>query len=114
MDLTAINSLAAASLNGITETASATSLTGSLLEKSKQADGTLFEAILNSAIDNIRTTNDYISDMKNEEMKFMLGESENTHDLTNALQKASTALQYTTAIRDRFLEAYKEIMQIQI
>jgi flagellar hook-basal body complex protein FliE len=31
-----------------------------------------------------------------------------------ALQKASVALQYTVAVRDKFLDAYKEIMQMQI
>lgn len=110
MDLSAINSLAAVSL----QNTAPVSLTGSLLEKTETAEGTLFESFLNSAIDNIKTTNDYISDMENESMKFALGETENTHDLTIALQKASSALQYTVAIRDKFLEAYKEIMQIQI
>lgn len=77
-------------------------------------DSELFSALLGSAIDNIKTTNNYISDAENEELKLALGETENTHDLTIALQKASTALQYTVAIRDRFLEAYKEIMNMQI
>ena len=31
-----------------------------------------------------------------------------------AAAKASTALSYTVALRDKFIEAYKEIMQIQI
>ena len=69
---------------------------------------------MNTAIDNIKTTNSYLSDAEDEEIKFALGETDNTHDLTIALQKASTALQYTVAIRDKLLEAYKEIMQIQI
>lgn len=43
-----------------------------------------------------------------------MGETENFHDLTIALQKASTALQYTVAVRDRLLDAYKELMQMQI
>ena len=43
-----------------------------------------------------------------------MGETENTHDLTIALSKASTALQYTVAIRDKLLDAYREIMQMQI
>ena len=51
---------------------------------------------------------------ENEEIKFALGETENTHDLTIALQKASTALQYTVAIRDKVIEAYRELMQMQI
>jgi len=74
----------------------------------------VFESFLTSAIDNINATNSYISDAENEEIKLALGETDNTHDLTIALQKASTALQYTVAVRDKFLEAYKEIMQMQI
>ncbi len=74
----------------------------------------MFDAILNSALDNINTTNSYLSDAENAEISFALGETENTHDLMIALQKASTALQYTVAVRDKFLEAYKEIMQMQI
>lgn len=77
-------------------------------------DGNAFSTILNSAIENINTTNSYLSDMENEELKFALGETENTHDLMIAVQKASTALQYTVAIRDKFLESYKEIMNMQI
>lgn len=83
-------------------------------EDSLTADGSMFSSLLNTAINNINTTNNYLSDAENEELKFALGETENTHDLTIALQKASTALQYTTAIRDRVLEAYKEIMNMQI
>ena len=69
---------------------------------------------MNTAIDNIKTTNSYLSDAENEKIKFALGETDNTHDLTIALQKASTALQYTVAIRDKLMESYREIMQIQI
>ena len=86
----------------------------SLTNTGKAADGTMFEAALNSAINNINQTNSYLSDAEDQEILFALGESDSTHDLTIALEKASTALQYTVAIRDRVLEAYKEIMQIQI
>ena len=82
-------------------------------EDSFSADGSMFDALLNTAIDNIKTTNSYLSDAENEQIKFAMGETENTHDLTIALQKASTALQYTVAIRDKVLEAYKELMQMQ-
>lgn len=79
----------------------------------EKEDG-VFDSVLNAAIDNLNTTNSYLSDMENEEIKFALGETENSHDLTIALEKASAALQYTVAVRDKFLEAYKEIMQMQI
>ena len=73
-----------------------------------------FDAMLHTAIDNLNTTNSYLSDAENEEIKWALGETENTHDLTIALQKASTALQYTVAIRDKLLDAYKELIQMQV
>jgi len=83
--------------------------------KTKVAEGSdMFSVMLNSAIDNINTTNAYLSDAENEEIKFALGETESTHDLMISLQKASTALQYTVAVRDKFLQAYREIMQMQI
>ena len=82
--------------------------------KQKAPSDNMFETILNSAIDNINNTNSLLSDAENEEVKFAMGQTENAHDLMIALNKASTALQYTVAVRDKFLEAYKEIMNMQI
>ena len=73
-----------------------------------------FSGILGVALENIKTTNAYISEKENEELKFALGQTDNTHDLLIAQQKASTALQYTVALRDKFLESYKELMNMQI
>lgn len=73
-----------------------------------------FSSIFQTALDNISTTNAYLSDAENEELKFSMGLTDNTHDLTIALEKASTALQYTVAVRDKLLEAYKELMQMQL
>lgn len=102
-------------LSGVNSVSSVGTLTGTLLDgNSGKTEGTMFDAFLNTAIDNIKTTNSYLSDAEDEKIKFALGETENTHDLTIALQKASTALQYTVAIRDKLMEAYREIMQIQI
>lgn len=106
-------------MNGVTKVndiSPAETLRGTLLDldQTKKTTGTLFDAVLNTAIDNIKTTNSYLSDAEDENIKFALGETESTHDLMIALQKASTALQYTVAIRDRLLDAYKEIMQMQI
>ena len=101
-------------LRGLDRASAVSSLTGALAEKQKKTTGTLFDSFLNTAIDNIKTTNGYLSDAEDEELKFALGETENTHDLIIALQKASTALQYTVSIRDKLLDAYKELMQMQI
>ncbi len=73
-----------------------------------------FQDLLTKAVDNINTTNGYLSDAENEEIKWALGKTNNTHDLSIALQKAETALQYTVAVRDRVMQAYNQIMQMQI
>ena len=73
-----------------------------------------FGQIYKKAIDNIHTTNSYLSDAENEEIRWSLGETDNTHDLAIALQKAQTALQYTVAVRDKIVQAYRDIMQMQV
>ncbi len=73
-----------------------------------------FGSFLQAAVDQINETNTYLRRQEEEEIKLALGLTENTHDLAIAQAKASTAIQVTTALRDKFLEAYKEIMQIQM
>lgn len=114
MDISAITGLTGIDGLSALERAERTSLTGTLTDKEEKVGGSLFDAFLNSAINNIKTTNSYLSRAEDEELKFDMGETENFHDLTIALQKASTALQYTVAVRDRLLDAYKELMQMQI
>ncbi|MCI8788824.1 MAG: flagellar hook-basal body complex protein FliE [Lachnospiraceae bacterium] len=114
MDISAITGLTGIDGLSALERAERTSLTGTLTDKEEKVGGSLFDAFLNSAINNIKTTNSYLSRAEDEELKFAMGETENFHDLTIALQKASTALQYTVAVRDRLLDAYKELMQMQI
>lgn len=80
----------------------------------KDAQNDMFASMLDSAVENLNVTNGYLSDAENEKIRYALGETENTHDLTIALQKASSTLQYTVAVRDKFIEAYKEIMNLQI
>ncbi len=73
-----------------------------------------FTSIFQSALSNVGETNNLLNEYEEEEINFALGISENTHDLSIAAAKASTALSYTVALRDKFLDAYKELMQIQI
>lgn len=79
-------------------------------EEEKDTFSDIFSKILND----IKTTNNYLSDAENEEVRWALGETKSTHDLSIALQKAQMALQYTVAVRDKAVSAYREIMQMQI
>lgn len=82
-------------------------------QKAVQTDDS-FTSMFQSALSNLNETNSLLNTQEEEEIKFALGISENTHDLAIAAAKASTALSYTVALRDKFIEAYKELMQIQI
>ena len=85
-----------------------------VLDDSQKGNDESFKSIFSAALDNINTTNAYLSDAENEEIKWALGQTDNTHDLSIALQKATTTLQYTVAIRDRAMQAYRELTQMQI
>lgn len=73
-----------------------------------------FSALFDSALSNLNETNTLMNRSEEEKVKFALGLTDNTHDLAIAAAKASTSLSYTVALRDKFLEAYRELMQIQI
>lgn len=73
-----------------------------------------FGSVLRAAMNMIDETNDYQNAAESAEIQFALGESTSTHELAVAQQKANIALQYTVAVRDKLLEAYKEIMNMSI
>lgn len=82
--------------------------------KETSAAGGTFDSIYNAAIGLVDGTNTYIERAQQAEVDFALGNMTNAHELGVAQQKANLALQYTVAIRDKLLEAYNQIMNIQI
>ena len=77
-------------------------------------DDDSFSSVLSSAMNMVSETNDLQNNAQSEVIRFALGQSENTPDLTTAQYKALTAIQYTVAVRDKMIDAYKEIMNMQI
>lgn len=73
-----------------------------------------FETVFQSALGMVGEANDLHNDAESAMIQFALGKSENTHDLLIAQSKANMALQYTVAVKDKLLEAYREIMQMQV
>ncbi len=73
-----------------------------------------FDSIFSNALQMVNETNDYQNSAESAEIQFALGESTSTHDLLIAQEKANIALSYTVAVRDKVLDAYKEIMNMQI
>lgn len=94
--------------NAMTSASSASSATSST-----DSTGT-FDSIYDSALGLVNDTNTYIQDAEQAEVDFALGNITSTHELSVAQQKANLSLQYTVAIRDRVMDAYKEIMNMQI
>lgn len=73
-----------------------------------------FSSILSAAMQSVGETNELQNQAETEEVRFALGEAENTHDLLVAETKANIALQYTVAVRDKLVDGYKELMQMSI
>lgn len=103
-------------------------LTGLLTQKSNNIYSTLggtnqtvdrpssdtFDGIFNAAVNMISGTNDYLHEAQEAEVAFATGQLTNTHELAVIEQKANLSLQYTVAVKNAILAAYKEIMQIQV
>lgn len=75
--------------------------------------GASFDSLLNSAMDMIRETNDYSNEAAEAELAYAMGITNSTHELQVAQMKANVSLQYTVAVRNAVMDAYKEIMQLQ-
>jgi flagellar hook-basal body complex protein FliE len=72
-----------------------------------------FESIYKAALNMVNETNGYANAAEEAETAYALGLTNNTHDLQVAQQKANLSLQYTAAVRNKILDAYKEIMNLQ-
>lgn len=106
MDITGIGSLVPLKyVNGINTKSSEAGIV--------QGNSEGFEGIFKSALDMVKQTNDLTNAAEQEEMKFALGNSDNIADLMVAQRKANISLQYTVAIRNAVMGAYREIMNLQ-
>lgn len=73
-----------------------------------------FDSLLSSAINMYKEADDLQNAAEQAEVEFALGYATSTHDLAIAQQKANISLQYTVKVTNKFLEAYKELMNMQI
>lgn len=72
-----------------------------------------FDGIFNAAVNLVKGTNEYIQDAQRAEVAFAKGEITSTHELGVIERKASLSLQYTVAIKNQLLSAYRELMNMQ-
>lgn len=103
MDITSLTGITSDYLNSVAQK-------NNLIDTSDDS----FQSVLDSAMNVLTETNDLQNDSDAAQIQFALGKADNPHDMQIAASKALTALQYTTAVKDKMLEAYKEIMNMQI
>ena len=74
-----------------------------------------FASVLKNAMVNmLGETQTLIDNAERAEIEFSMGQADSTDAMMIAQKKASIAVSYAVAVRDRMLEAYKEIMNMQI
>lgn len=70
-----------------------------------------FKNYLREALNKV---NELQIDAENYKELLATGEVENLHNVTIAAEKANIGLQFLTSVRNKVVEAYREIMRIQI
>ena len=63
--------------------------------------------------DSVKRVNDMQNGKDAMVESFASGQTQNVHELMINLQKASSAMQMTTAVRGKVIEAYRELVKIQ-
>lgn len=70
-----------------------------------------FAKMLSDAVEKVNSLQKNADQMAND---FALGRISNIHDVIIEAEKASVALKLTTEVRDKIIEAYREIMRMQL
>ncbi|WP_168198284.1 flagellar hook-basal body complex protein FliE [Crassaminicella thermophila] len=64
--------------------------------------------------DAIKKVNEYELDSQRLNMLSALGQIDNIHEVMIAAEKSEIALQFTIEVKNKVLDAYKEIMRLQV
>ena len=87
------------------------SLSAKPAEQAKDPARSLFAAVFQSAIDNVRETNQVQVDL---EYQLATGQIDNPAEVTLAASKASTAAILLMEMRNKAVDTYNEIMRISL
>lgn len=79
-----------------------------------KASGDMFSSIFDASMNMIDETNAYQQEAKQLQLDFASGKNDNILEVTLAQEKAMSALNFTVQVTNKLMEAYKEIMQIQL
>ena len=79
--------------------------------KSGSVEGAGFENVLKQMLGNVNSS---INNAENIAGSLALGESVELHQVMLAAEQANLSLQLTVQIRNKILEAYQEVMRMQV
>lgn len=83
----------------------------------KSASGSPAAPVASPFADTLKTSLSKVNDLQQEKKamiaSFASGEQQNVHELMISLQKAGLAMNMTAAVRNKALEAYKELARMQ-
>lgn len=80
----------------------------------EDGDRSAFDSFLSAAMDVINETNVLQFQSDDAQMRFATGQSNDMLDVILTQQRATSALNFTVQITNRIIEAYREIMRMQV
>lgn len=81
------------------------------LREPKQADGDSFGKVLENSIAKV---NEYQHDADHAIKELVAGRSKNIHETMLAIERADSSLKLMMQVRNKVLEAYREIIRMQV
>jgi flagellar hook-basal body complex protein FliE len=64
--------------------------------------------------DAVKKTNELQGAAEEKQRQLLVGETDNLHDVMIAMEKSTLSLQLTLAVRNKVLDAYQEVMRMQM
>ncbi len=84
------------------------------LQQKSDTSGEAFTSFFDASMNMINETSSLQTEAKQLQLDFASGESDDILAVTLAQEKAMTALNFTVQVTNKLVDAYKEIMQIQL
>lgn len=78
------------------------------------ASGNAFGTFLDAATDMVTKTNDFQTEATKMQVDFAAGKTDDILGVTMAQEKALSTLNFTVQVTNKVVDAYREIMQIQL
>ena len=77
-------------------------------------DERVFDQFMRAAMDVVNQTNERIIESDIEQVRFATGQSNDMLTVILAQERAGSALNFTVQVTNRIIEAYREIMRMQV